>query len=219
MSRVFSVLTGSFFNLLSRANPSNDSSGRGSSLHSSPSHNNEKRLISNKLGKESSLYEEKLRRSFSKIKEEFNEHLFAINQNTNEIQSNYEYLTAIEEKMDKLAERIDEISMFLGMHLVKNIRQLSSAKLTRREQEVFILIYEHEIPISIHELSERTGLRAELIEGYVNNLLDKGVPVFVKMLGGETHFFLDSEFKRLQAKRNILKISEAFKMNLQAKSR
>ena len=44
---------------------------------------------------------------FVKIKQEFLEHLDSINQNTNEIQANYEYLKEFETKLEKLRERID----------------------------------------------------------------------------------------------------------------
>ena len=50
------------------------------------------------------------------IKKELGEHLQAINENTNEIQSNYEYFNRIENKINKLTERIDQIQFFLQSH-------------------------------------------------------------------------------------------------------
>ena len=54
-----------------------------------------------------------LKQAFLKIKREFEEHLQAINENTNEIQSNYEYFCEVDGKMDKLAERIEKIQLYL----------------------------------------------------------------------------------------------------------
>ena len=48
---------------------------------------------------------ERLKGVFSDVKEELEDHLTAINENTNEISANYEYLCEIDSKMDKLNER------------------------------------------------------------------------------------------------------------------
>ncbi|MEK6828081.1 MAG: hypothetical protein AABX78_01910, partial [Nanoarchaeota archaeon] len=67
------------------------------------------RVKSLKLG----LLNKSLRHEFIKIKQEFEEHLQAINENTNEISANYEYICELESKLDKLSERVDQIQMYL----------------------------------------------------------------------------------------------------------
>ena len=49
--------------------------------------------------------DKELKGAFLKIKKEFEEHLQAINENTNEIQSNYECLCEIEAKIDSAVDR------------------------------------------------------------------------------------------------------------------
>ena len=84
------------------------------------------------------------RYEFTKIRHEFEEHLQAINENTNEIYANYEYICEIESKMDRLSERIDNIQLFLeansGMAVAKSTH-FDVKRLNRREQEVFLIIY------------------------------------------------------------------------------
>ncbi len=60
-----------------------------------------------------SKIEKNLKSSFSRIKSEFDEHREAINQNTNEIQHNYEFLCKLDSKIERLNERIDELTMFI----------------------------------------------------------------------------------------------------------
>jgi len=51
--------------------------------------------------------------AFSQIKDEFEDHLTAINENTNEIQANYELVCNIDQKLNKLTERLDKFELFL----------------------------------------------------------------------------------------------------------
>ena len=72
------------------------------------------------------------RYEFTKIRHEFEEHLQAINENTNEISANYEYICEIESKMDRLSERIDNIQLFLeansGMAVAKSTEGIVNGK-------------------------------------------------------------------------------------------
>ena len=52
--------------------------------------------------------------SFSKIKEELDVHLDSINENTNEINANFEHILKVEQKVDKLSEKFEEIHKFSG---------------------------------------------------------------------------------------------------------
>lgn len=76
--------------------------------------------------------------------------------------------------------------------------------LTRREQEIFIVLYSNEQSLTFKDISRRTGLEEEMIRMYVSNMIKKGVPL-IRSAGS---LLLDSEFKTLQAKENIIKINE-----------
>ncbi len=69
-------------------------------------------LGNSKLKPYSDLGIDQLQDAFSKIKEEFEDHLTAINQNTTEIQANYGYLSEIDEKIEKICQRLDQIGLF-----------------------------------------------------------------------------------------------------------
>ena len=56
-------------------------------------------------------FQNKLKNQVEELKEQTEDHFHSINENTNEIQSNYEFSLEVDEKINKLAERIDEISM------------------------------------------------------------------------------------------------------------
>jgi len=155
-----------------------------------------------------------LRDAFRKIRIEMEEHLTSINENTNEIQSNYEYLCAIDAKVEKIAERLDEL--YLMFESRKAPRDLEIQSLTLREKEVFAAIYalsENSMP-GYEDIARRTGLSAEMAQSYVHNLIAKGVPVLINGSGSSARISLDPYFRQAQAKENILRIDEEIALRI-----
>jgi hypothetical protein len=152
-----------------------------------------------------------LKASFSKVREEFSEHLLAINENTNEIQANYECLCELESKIDKLAERIDEICMFIKHPSARISKSYEITPLTKSEQEVFQALYtfvNEKGNASYKELGRRCCIPETLVQTYVTNLVLKGVPIQKKYLNTDVLIWIEPDFLELQAKQNMLGISE-----------
>ncbi|MGM5483188.1 MAG: hypothetical protein ACQESF_07015 [Nanobdellota archaeon] len=152
----------------------------------------------------------KIRDAFSKVKDELNEHRECLNQNTNEIQGNYEYICRLENKIDKLAERVDELSLFFEQSENKeeDTKKFSVSTLTRKEQEVFMAIYSQEEGVTYSKVARLTGLNENMVICYVTNLIAKGVPLVKRYLSNGVILYLDNEFRQLQAKKNVLQINE-----------
>jgi hypothetical protein len=169
-----------------------------------------KEIFSKKL----SQVQKQLKSAFSKVKEEFADHLDAINENTNEIQANYEYLCEIDSKIDKLAERIDEISMLVqekNSPLPSHNRMYSVLPLTSREQEVFLALYtleEEKSQVSYLDIGRRLALTELLVRSYITNLIEKGVPIIKKYMNNSVYLNIDKTFKHIQAKENLLGINQ-----------
>lgn len=147
------------------------------------------------------------------VKEELEEHLDTINNNTNEIQSNYNYLCDIDAKIDKLNQRIDKIQLLL--------RNLSKKKefivenpnfshpLTVPERELFLVLYTTEnTTLSYREIAERLGFMESIARELVFSLIERGIPIIKEYKHGKVFVKLDKGFKELQAKENILKIDQ-----------
>ena len=145
------------------------------------------------------------------------EHLDAINENTNEIQATNEYLSEIDAKIEKLKERIEEISIFIGMN--KNYDELTNPirSLTINEKEVFMILYtlgEEKEYISYEDIARNLGLTEQLAMSYVTNIIEKGVPIMKRYIANKVHLKLNPDFKRLQAKENLLNIDKAVTQKL-----
>ena len=151
--------------------------------------------------------------AFSEIKDKFDDHLTSINENTNEIQANYEYLCEIDAKLEKVNERLDQLTMFLKKHglKVEEKPEFNIPNLTKREQEVFLVLYTLDGTkdlISYQDVARRTGLTEELAMGYIDNMIRKGVPINRKHSHHKTYLKLNPYFRTLQAKQNILKLDQ-----------
>ncbi len=148
---------------------------------------------------------------FSEIRDEFDEHLQAINENTNEIAASYEHICEIEEKLDRLSARVEQIQMYLetGNNLAR-ATNFEVRKLTRREQEVFLVIYtleEEKSSVTYDDIARRLGISIELAGSYVTALIEKGVPIIKRYINSKPYLKLDPDFKTLQTKENILQVS------------
>jgi biotin operon repressor len=156
-------------------------------------------------------------KDIDELKKQFEEHLQVINENTNEIQSNYEYISRMEEKINKLAERIDQIQLFLQHHsnfVGERIETFEIKPLTRSEQYAFLVLYALEDEkglVSYTDIAKKTGFSESLVRDYIASIIEKGVPIIKKYINNRVYLKLDKEFKRIQAKENILMIDTAQK--------
>ena len=154
-----------------------------------------------------------LRSEFTKIKHEFEEHLQAINENTNEISANYEYICELESKIDRLSARVDSIQMYIesgSSNFTAKRSEFDVKRLNRREQEVFLVIYtlEEEFgSVTYSDIAKRLDISEQLAGSYVTSMIEKGVPIIKRYINSKPHMKLDPEFKTLQAKENILQLS------------
>lgn len=163
--------------------------------------------------------ETKLKNSFEKIREELEEHLQAINENTAEIGQNHQYGCEIESKMDQLSERLDHMELFLkqmGYGSAKatfNVQPLSSD-----EKRAFVALYaieEDKGHVTYADISSALLLDVQLVAGYVAALMEKGVPLVKRYVNNVAYLKIDNDFKQLQAKENILSIDKAQKQLIQ----
>lgn len=152
-----------------------------------------------------------LKSAFQKVKEEMEEHLQAINENTNEITSNYEYICELEAKMDKLTERLDKMQMFIETQLgAKPIVETKEiGPLSKSEQDVFTTLYilqEEKGNVTYPDIAEKSNLDEEEAASCVDSMISKGIPISKKYIDNEPYLKLDKDFKTLQAKANVLQL-------------
>jgi len=158
----------------------------------------------------------KFKEALKSVKNELDEHLEALNENTSEIQTSYGCMNEINDKLEKLTERVEAIEIFLQQQSnFDAIEKIFEVKpLTKTEQHVFLIIYalEDEKGLVSHvDICRKTGLPSYVVSEYIARLVEKGIPLMKKYINNTPYIRLNPEFKRIQAKENILMIDTAQK--------
>ena len=146
-----------------------------------------------------------VRAAFSTVKEELDDHREAINENSNELLANYEYLVKIEGKLDKLSERIDGMQLAFEEMAGRKIHR-AEIMLTRSEQKIFLLLYTLNDAMSCVDIAARLRMREDMVSDAVLALAAKGVSVVQEFRDAIAYVRLDNAFKEMHAKNNIVKI-------------
>ena len=161
----------------------------------------------NKINKKDKLV---LSNSFNKLKEEMTDHLNSINENTNEINYSQSIMNKMEQMIQKLNERMDDIELKLNQTLGNKIfqkEQYANVNLTPREKEIFFYIYESQGQLlDYRKIARSLGYNEESIRKHISSLITKQIPIQKKHFDGKVYLILDSDFKNLQAKENIVNI-------------
>jgi hypothetical protein len=164
--------------------------------------------------------EKKLREAFRKIREERDEHLESINELTTELQSAFDYISDLENKYEKIKEITDELQMFKNSLLLSDKSHFSNIILSLDEQKLFLTLYvfgEKE-PLPFRYLIKKLSMEQNLIKTLLSSLLDKKIPITREKISTEWYFNIDSRFRELQTKENIIKIHESVSKGIYEKS-
>lgn len=159
--------------------------------------------------------EDNTRKAFNSVKKEFEDHLDSINENTNEIQSNYESILRIESKMDKIEGMLNEVNRFIRQFKNQNVYFLDEDNqdsfnimpLTNDEKQIFKVMYELEaegVRITYQKLAYSCGISVSIVRELISALIEKGVPVIKNFLNQKVYLNIEPTFKEIQTKKNII---------------
>jgi len=146
------------------------------------------------------------------FREELDNHREAINENTVEMQSSYDVVNELNRKIDKLAERLDELTLLVKGK--KESKSLSIIPLTLREKEVFLALYtlcESQPNATYRQIARKLAMTEQLVASYISSMFEKGVPVLKRYFGGMVYLKLDDEFRQSQAKNNVVGVNTLLK--------
>lgn len=153
-----------------------------------------------------------LREAFDKIKEEMTDHLLTINENTTEINSSQDYVLHLENMINKLNERLDEVEhkiSELSGEKIMTAKDFKGIILKPKEQEIFLILYSRTGDlIDYREISKTLGITEQSAQKHISRMVNKGIPIIKKYFDNNIYLVLDSDFRNLQAKLNILNITD-----------
>lgn len=153
-------------------------------------------------------FSKNIKNAFGTLKIELNDHLDGINANTDEISKQMTFLYELEQKIEKLDEKIENISIDLG-NMKKRLPEKEGffPMLSKNEQKVFVVLYtSSETPLSCFDIASKVNMPELSVKKLIENLISKGIPLLQKKFEGRIFFSLDPNFRELQAKKNVLSI-------------
>lgn len=157
------------------------------------------------LSSDADVFRQELSVVLSCMREELDDHRLAVNENTDELAATNGFLNELSRKLDKLVERVDELTLHVRGR--KEEKKFQIEPLTNKEKEVFQALYvltESQPYASYEHVARKTMLAKGVVMDLVTCMIQKGVPI-VKKLDGTTVFLkLDQEFRQLQAKNNVI---------------
>ena len=138
------------------------------------------------------------------MRDELDDHRLAINDSTDEMSATNECVTELSRKLDRVADRVEELFLKLGLSEEKSFKV---QPLTEREKSVFQALYamtEAQPCASYDQLARKCGLSRSIVMDHIASVVHKGVPVLKKLHQGKVYLRIDEEFRRIQAKENVL---------------
>lgn len=174
------------------------------------------RFIGSLFWRKMQVVEREIKRSFERVKKEFSDHLDAINENTNEIQSNYEFLVRLENKIDKMEQSISEINRFVTQFKLQHQYFIDEEQatfliqpLSDEEKQVFRVMYELEaeqVKVTYQRIADVLAISVSLCREYVLSLIEKGIPITKSYVDQKVYLGLEPRFREIQTKGNVVKI-------------
>lgn len=139
------------------------------------------------------------------IRNELDEHLAAINENTGEVANVHEEVADLDVRLAKLAERVDALQALILAQTRERMdtRPLAPAvdvrsrpvRLTANEESVVRALAAADGALPVREIGKRAGLTVELANQVLSRIVHKGVPLVVRMEEGVTVYALESGFR------------------------
>lgn len=133
---------------------------------------------------------EKIRNSFAAVKEEMEDHLVAINENTDELKNHADFIGELDGKIEKLNERIDELQM--------TMIQIKQNSLSENEQKVLELLNAFSSPLSCADVAMRINLSELTVKAHLFSMICKGIPIKEKIIENQSYFLIEKKFREKQ---------------------
>lgn len=139
------------------------------------------------------------------MREELEDHRLAINENTTELQSNYACIIEIDQKLNRVIERLEALEWVLQGKCQQKFVPIKG--LVDKERMLFKVIYRLGVTqpyMSYRDISKTLKLNENVVASLVTSMIEKGVPILKRYEGNLVYLKLDNLFREEQAKKNLV---------------
>lgn len=150
------------------------------------------------------------------IREELDDHLLSINENTQELEAQYSHMKAMDKRLKSLEEQFAKINDVLAKLMPNEMKQQQEQEkitVTAQEEKVFTALYQADSLVSYDDLTSVCDRSLSFVRSTMNRLIEKGIPVVQETVKRKTMFMLEPKFKEQQVKYGIVAIERALTLD------
>ncbi|MFH1133306.1 MAG: hypothetical protein V1735_02370 [Nanoarchaeota archaeon] len=165
------------------------------------------------MKRELSRMHDEIAGAFSKVKEELDDHRESINQNGFELHHMEEFLSEIDQKLEKLRSRIDNIELALEQQDI--LQAQVQPEFSERERQLLLMLYANEEKhLKLSQIARRLSTTVAMLKLHVQHIQGKGIPLMQEVRDDSIYLWLDSSFRDKQAKLNVLRLNKKMAQSL-----
>lgn len=162
----------------------------------------------------SQLIDIDFKKDMESFKEQFEDHLQSINENTDEIETNYSYLLDMDQRLKEMDKKVNTIFDMLAKLTKTDVKKSKNKiRLSHNEQEVFMVFYMADRALSYGQLCFKSKKSEPMVRNAINLMIEKKIPVKKHIINKKAYFILDRAFRELQTKENILNIEKTLTLD------
>ena len=140
--------------------------------------------------KYNSTVETRIKNSFAAVKEEMEDHLVAINENTDELKAHSDFMNELDRKTELLNEKLESLQMM--------VMQAMGSSLNENEKKILDVLSGSTSFLSCRDIAFSAGVSELFVKAHLFGMICKGVPLKEKAIDNQSFFMLERKTETRQ---------------------
>jgi len=132
--------------------------------------------------------EARIRKSFSGVREEMEDHLAAINENTDELKQHSSFMDELGSRIESLNEKMESLHLML--------MQAMGSSLNENEKRVLDALSKSTSFMSFRDIAFSAGVSELFVKAHLFSMICKGVPLKEKIIDSQSYFALERKSEK-----------------------
>lgn len=132
----------------------------------------------------------KIKKSFEAVREEMEDHLVAINENTDELKCHSQFLNELDSKLEAANEKLESLHMML--------MQAMKSSLNENEKRIVEVLDKSTSFLSCKDIAFSAGVSELFVKAHLFSMICKGVPLKEKVIDSNSYFSLERKSESTQ---------------------
>jgi len=137
--------------------------------------------------------EARIKNSFAAVKEEIEDHLVAINENTDELKRHSDFMNELENRIEMVSEKLESLQLM--------VMQLMKSSLNENEKKILDVLSKSTSFLSCRDIAFFTAVSELFVKAHLFSMICKGVPLKEKVIDNQSYFVLE---RKTESKQTVM---------------